>query len=87
MVDLTRDEHGRPGATVHLAGLQAVAQGLPVTHGLAAVRAMLAGGAPDEVARQAALELAVAVGWFTVALLTFRRFAESGRRNGSIEFS
>lgn len=67
--------------------VQGVAQVLPVTHGLAAVRGVVAAAPLQEVARNAALELAVGVGWMTVALLSFRQLAESGRRDGSIKFS
>lgn len=38
------------------------------------------------VLRHAALEAAVGLGWLLVAALTLRRLAESGRRDGSIEF-
>ncbi|GAA1329880.1 ABC transporter permease [Saccharothrix algeriensis] len=66
--------------------LHAVAQVLPVTHGLEAVRSLLAGGPTGAVLGPAAVELCVAAGWFGVAALSFRRFAESGRRTGTIEF-
>lgn len=64
-----------------------IAQLLPVTHGLAGVRGLVTGAPLSEVAGNAALELAVGAGWLTVALLSFRQLAESGRRDGSIEFS
>ena len=67
--------------------LQTVAQFLPVTHGLSAVRNLVAGSPASQILRDAGLELAVGSGWLTVALLTFRQLAESGRRDGSIEFS
>jgi ABC-2 type transport system permease protein len=67
--------------------LQAVGAVLPMTHGLAAIRAVVAGGGVGTVARSAGLELAVGCGWLLVALVVFRRFAEGGRRTGSIEFS
>lgn len=68
------------------APLHALAQVLPVTHGLEAVRSLLSGAPAGVVLGSAALELCVAAGWFAVAALTFHRFAESGRRDGSIEF-
>lgn len=60
---------------------------LPATHGLSGIRTLLDGGPPATVAAGAALEAAVAVGWLTVAALTFRHLAEQGRRTGSIEFA
>ncbi|GAA1094641.1 ABC transporter permease [Nocardiopsis metallicus] len=63
-----------------------VAQGLPLTHGLGAVRELLSGASGAVVARLALLEAAVGAVWFCVAALTFRHLAESGRRDGSIEF-
>jgi ABC-2 type transport system permease protein len=66
--------------------VQAVASVLPVRHGLLGVRALLAGEPGGTVLRHAALEAAVGVGWLAVAALTFRRLAEHGRRDGSIEF-
>ena len=77
----------RAGAGDVLAGLgQAIASVLPVRHGLDGIRTLLSGGPLGTVARDAALEVAVGLGWLAVAALTFRRFAESGRRDGSIEF-
>lgn len=67
--------------------VQVVSAVLPATHGLAAIRALLDGGAVATVAGQAGLEVAVALGWLAVAALTFRRLAEHGRRTGSIEFA
>jgi ABC-2 type transport system permease protein len=67
--------------------LQGVAQVLPVTHGLAAVRALVTGGPTGDVLRSAVLEAAVGASWLCVALCFFRYFAEAGRHDGSIEFS
>jgi ABC-2 type transport system permease protein len=66
--------------------LQGLAQVLPVTHGLDAIRAVVGDGPLSVVARDAAAELAVGVGWLIVAMVAFTRLAESGRRDGSIEF-
>lgn len=66
--------------------VQAVAGLLPVRHGLLGVRALLDGAPAGTVLRHAALEAAVGLGWLLAAALTFRRLAESGRRDGSIEF-
>jgi ABC-2 type transport system permease protein len=69
--------------SVFPAWVQTVAGVLPLTHGLRAVRGVLAGG---PVAREAALEVAVGLGWFAVAAASFRWFAEGGRKDGSLEF-
>jgi ABC-2 type transport system permease protein len=63
-----------------------LASGLPMTHGLAAIRAIVAGDGAAIVARQVAAEVVVAVAWFVLAAFTFRRLVERGRRDGSIEF-
>lgn len=63
--------------------VQTVAGVLPLTHGLRAVRGVLAGGA---VAREAALEVGVGLVWFAVAAASFRWFAEGGRKDGTLEF-
>jgi len=63
-----------------------LAEVLPLTHGLQAVRDLLAGDALVRIGGQAAIEAAIGVGWLLVAALAFRRFAEHGRHDGSIEF-
>lgn len=63
-----------------------VASVLPLTHGLSGVRGLLAGAPASSVAHQAGLEAAVAVCWLAVAMLTFRRLVDHGRRDGTIEF-
>lgn len=60
---------------------------LPVTHGLDAVRELLGEGRAGVVLTGAGLELMVGAGWLVASLLTFRRLAEAGRRDGSIVFS
>jgi ABC-2 type transport system permease protein len=67
-------------------GIELMSNVLPMTHGLQAVRSLLAAAEPTEIARQAGLEAAVGFGWLFVAALVFRLLAEGGRRNGSIEF-
>ena len=68
--------------------VSAAAGFLPVTHGLDAARELLA---PDPrvavILGNAGLELLVAAGWLLLSLLTFRRMADAGRRDGSIVFS
>lgn len=67
--------------------VQWLAAGLPVTHGLYAIRQLL-GGAPIPVlVPHIAAEIGIAVAWLVAALIALRRFAEAGRRDGSIEFA
>jgi ABC-2 type transport system permease protein len=61
-----------------------LAQVLPVTHGLAAIRAVLDGH--GVALPEVALEVAVGAGWFVAACLGHRRFIEAGRMKGNIEF-
>jgi len=63
-----------------------VAQGLPLTHGLQAVRDLLAGSPARGILLNIGLEILVGFGWLFVAIVTFRRLAISGRKDGSIEF-
>jgi ABC-2 type transport system permease protein len=67
--------------------VQWLAQVLPLTHGLEAVRDLLAGAGASEVLPNVGVELVVGTMWFALALLTFDRLAENGRRDGSIEFA
>lgn len=60
---------------------------LPLTHGLEAIRALLAGAPARVVLAGAATELAVGAGWLALSLLTFHRLADAGRRDGSIVFT
>jgi ABC-2 type transport system permease protein len=64
------------------APLPQLAQLLPVTHGLAAIRALFAG---EPTLVPAALELAVGGGWLLASMLVLDRLAEAGRADGSIE--
>jgi ABC-2 type transport system permease protein len=58
---------------------------LPLTHGLVAIRQVLAGQlAPALV--HAGLEAAVGLGWLALCLATFGRFVRHGRRDGTLEF-
>jgi len=67
--------------------VQWLANILPLTHGLEAIRDLLAGEAAAEILPNVGLEAAVGLGWLGLALLTFNHLAESGRRDGSIEFA
>jgi ABC-2 type transport system permease protein len=59
---------------------------LPLRHGLVGLRGLLAGEPLTRVGTAVGLELVVGLGWLAVATLTFRRLAQAGRRDGSIEF-
>lgn len=69
------------------APLRLLADGLPLVHGLRAVRGVLDGAPPGAVLAQVAAEGAVGLAYLVLAYLTFDRFAEHGRRDGSIEFA
>lgn len=70
-----------PDPIRHLADL------LPLTHGLEAIREVFDDGRASYILGQAALEAVVGAGWLLLALLTFSRMADAGRRNGSIVFA
>lgn len=63
-----------------------VSRFLPITHGLIAVRDVLAGDL-GAAGLQALAEAGVATGWLVLCVLTFGRFVQRGRRNGSLEFA
>jgi ABC-2 type transport system permease protein len=67
-------------------GVQWIAHGLPLTHGLRAIRGVLGEASTSSVLVDIAYEAAVGGAWLVLALLTFNHLAESGRRDGSIEF-
>lgn len=67
--------------------VQAVAELVPLTHGLLAVRAVLAGAPAGTVLSFAAWEAIVGLGWLALAAVSFRWFLEGGRRDGSIDFA
>lgn len=60
---------------------------LPLTHGLDAVRELYGVARPGVILRNAGLEGLVLLGWLSLSLVTFRRLADAGRRDGSIVFS
>ncbi|MGH3651312.1 MAG: ABC transporter permease [Acidimicrobiia bacterium] len=66
--------------------IQWFAQIFPVTHGLQAIRETIGGARWAEIAPNVAACAAVGIIWIAIAALSFERFAESGRRDGSIEF-
>jgi ABC-2 type transport system permease protein len=63
-----------------------LSQLLPLTHGLVAIRDVLAGNLAA-AGVQAVLEAAVGAGWLGLCLATFGWFAAHGRRDGSIQFA
>lgn len=69
------------------APLELLSRCLPVTHGLMAIREVLAGGEAVAILANAGLELAVGSAWLALALATFGRFIGHGRRDGSLEFA
>jgi len=69
------------------AWVETLAAGLPLAHGLAAIRGVLAAAPPAEVLGSVAAEVAVGTAWFLLAAASFRWFAEGGRRDGTIELA
>ncbi len=67
--------------------IQWVSACLPLTHGLDAVRELYGAARPGVMLGYALLELVVLIGWLALALITFHRLADAGRRDGSIVFS
>jgi ABC-2 type transport system permease protein len=65
--------------------VQAVANLLPVTHGLLAVRRLLDGGGLAAAAPQVAAELLVGAGWLAASWLSYRRFFRRSRVTGSFD--
>lgn len=60
---------------------------VPFTHGLEAVRAAFDGAPAGMVLGQAGWAALTGAAWLAVAALTFRRLADRGRRDGSVEFT
>ncbi|MCT9932197.1 ABC transporter permease [Planotetraspora sp. A-T 1434] len=68
-----------PGWLEHAVGF------LPLTHGLSAIRDVLDGASLAAVLPAAALELAVAAGWFVLALLLTRDVMARSRADGTLD--
>jgi ABC-2 type transport system permease protein len=64
-----------------------LAQVLPLTHGLLAIRGVLESAPASEIVLRVGLEAGVGAFWLVMALLAFRRYLEAVRRDGSIEFA
>lgn len=70
------------------AWVQAVAQALPLTHGLRAVRRIAADGlVVGPIVLDCVMALGLAALWLALAAVALRWLAEQGRRDGSIEFA
>lgn len=65
--------------------VQWLVQGLPMTHGLQAIRWLSTHGEHGSITQQVMLELAVGVGWAVVSLSTMTQLFNAGRADGSIE--
>lgn len=65
------------------AGIRLGTEFFPVTHGLSAIRAILAG---EPAAAAIGLELLVGAGWLGVAVVAINRVVAKGRTDGSLEF-
>ncbi len=67
--------------------VQLAASVLPLHHGLLGVRELVVTGPSATVAGRFGLELIVGAAWLALGLLGFRFAAESGRKDGSIDFA
>lgn len=65
--------------------VRVVSNVLPLTHGLGAIRAALAGQPAGPVIRGALLECLVAATWSIIGALAVRRLIEASRRDGTLE--
>jgi ABC-2 type transport system permease protein len=66
--------------------LQMLARGLPLTHGLLAIRELFGLGDVETIVSNALLEVLVGLVWLLLAALAIDRMANAGRSSGSIEF-
>lgn len=65
--------------------VEGVAQILPVTHGLSAIRLLIASGLSFDVAIHAILEIVVGCIWLGLGVLTLDRTVNMARKSGNIE--
>jgi ABC-2 type transport system permease protein len=68
------------------APIHALTQVMPITHGLQAIRDMLAGASAGTVLGQLGLEVVVGAGWLAVAAVAIDRVVKHGVATGSLEF-
>lgn len=66
--------------------VQAVAAVLPLTHGLSALRDVLAGAGPEQIVLPVALEVAVGASYFVLAHFSFVHFLRRARARGTLDF-
>lgn len=66
--------------------IQVLMQILPLTHGLRAVRGLLAGAGTGSVLASALAEVGVATAWYVVAACVFHLGARKARRDGTVDF-
>lgn len=66
--------------------VQVIANCLPLTHGLAAIRGVFDGAPLAVIASNAVWSIVVSAGWLAISVLTMDRMADAGRADGSIEF-
>jgi ABC-2 type transport system permease protein len=66
--------------------LRVLAQVLPLSHGLSAVRTALHGGPTTAVLGGLGLEVLVGAGWLALAAASGKRLISRGRVNGSVDF-
>lgn len=69
------------------APLEWISNGLPLTHGLVAIRGVMGGADASLILRETALEALVGVAWLVLCLATFERLVSRGRVDGSLEFA
>lgn len=67
--------------------VQGIAQSLPLSHGLTAIRDLQAGAVFADTVPAIALTAVTGACWYFVAIIAFTLFGEAGRRDGSIDFS
>lgn len=67
--------------------LEWLAKILPLTYGLQAIRDVVDGAPAVEIAASAGAQALVICFWLGLALLTFNRLADHGRRDGTIDFA
>ncbi|MEU4348009.1 ABC transporter permease [Streptomyces sp. NPDC023838] len=64
--------------------VRAVAQAIPLTHTLKAIRSVVGGDGPAHALIPACWAVLLGVGWLTAATWTFQLMARRGRRSGSM---
>jgi ABC-2 type transport system permease protein len=66
--------------------LQALSYAIPLTYGLAALRAVLAGAGPQDLIAPIALALASGAAYFVLASVSFAHFLNRARARGTLDF-